>query len=102
MPIRWRLTLQFALILCAILILSGIVLHILLQSYLNNQVDDNLKVYSARVHGTLKPEEIPAPLDYQIIHSKLPPINEFAFPGTYIQLLDRNGKVAVKSGNLGQ
>lgn len=102
MPIRWRLTLQFALILCVILVLSGIVLHILLQRYLNNQVDDNLKVYSARVHGTLKPEEIPEPLDYQIIHSKLPPINEFAFPGTYIQLLDRNGKVAVKSDNLGE
>lgn len=102
MPIRWRLTLQFALILCAILILSGVVLHILLQRYLNNQVDDNLKVYSARVHGTLKPLEILEPLDYRVIHSKLPPINEFASPGIYIQLLGRNGKVVVKSDNLGE
>jgi heavy metal sensor kinase len=102
MPIRWRLTLWFALILCAILILSGIVLHILLQRYLINQVDENLSIYSARVHGTLHPQEIPDPLDYEVIHFKLPPINEFASPGIYIQLIDRSGNVVVKSNNLGE
>ncbi len=102
MPIRWRLTLWFALILCAILILSGIVLHILLQRYLLNQVDENLSIYSARVHGTLNPQEIPDPLDYEVIHAKLPPINEFASPGIYIQLIDRSGNVVVKSSNLGE
>jgi len=102
MPIRWRLTLWFALILCAILILSGIVLHILLQRYLIGQVDENLSIYSARVHGTLHPQEIPDPLDYEVIHSKLPPINEFASPGIYIQLIDRSGNVVVKSDNLGE
>ncbi len=102
MPIRWRLTLWFALILCAILILSGIVLHILLQRYLSNQVDDNLKVYSAQVHGTLDPREIPEPLDYDVIHSRLPPINEFASPGTYVQIVDQTGTVVVKSDSLGE
>jgi len=102
MPIRWRLTLQFALILGAILIVSGAVLHVLLERYLNSQIDDTLKVYSARVHGTLNPQEIPAPLDYEVIHSRLPPINEFASPGIYIQLIDQNGKVVVKSDSLGE
>ena len=102
MRIRWRLTLWFALILFAILIVSGAVLHILLQQYLLNQVDDNLRVYSARVHGTLNPQEIPDPLDYEVIHSKLPPINEFASPGTYIELIDRSGNVVVKSNSLGE
>ncbi len=102
MPIRWRLTLWFALILCAILILSGIVLHVLLQRYLSNQVDDNLRVHSAQIHGTLNPQEVPDPLDYKVIHSKLPPINEFATPGVYVQLLDRNGNVVVKSNSLGE
>lgn len=102
MPIRWRLTLWFALILCGILILSGIVLHVLLERYLNNQVDDNLRVYSARAHGTLDPQEIQEHLAYEVIHSKLPPLNEFASPGVYIQLLDRNGNVVVKSGSLGE
>lgn len=102
MPIRWRLTLWFALILCGILILSGIVLHVLLERYLNNQVDDNLRVYSARTHGTLDPQEIQEHLSYEVIHSKLPPINEFASPGVYIQLIDRNGNVVVKSDSLGE
>ncbi len=101
MPIRWRLTLWFALILCVILVFSGVVLYVLLQRYLGNQIDDNLRVYSARVHGTLNPQEIPEPLNYDVIHSKLPPINEFARPGIYIQLIDQNGSVVVKSDNLG-
>jgi signal transduction histidine kinase len=102
MPIRWRLTLWFALILLGILVLSGTVLHILLERYLSNQVDDQLSVQSAQVHGTLDPQEIPDPLDYEVIHSRLPPINEFASPGIYIQLIDRNGNVVVKSSNLGE
>jgi signal transduction histidine kinase len=78
------------------------VLHILLQRYLLNQIDDNLKVYSAQVHGTLNPQEIPEPLDYDVFHSKLPPINEFTLPGIYIQRIDRSGGVVVKSSNLGE
>jgi two-component system OmpR family sensor kinase len=102
MPIRWRLTLWFALILSAILILSSVTLHILLQGYLINHIDGHLRVYSAQVHGTLNPQEIPEPLDYAVIHSKLPPINEFASPGIYIQLIDSSGGVVVKSNNLGE
>ncbi len=101
MPIRWRLTLWFALIVCAILIISGAVLHLLLQRYLSEQVDDNLRVHSARVHGTLDPKEIPEPLDYDVIHDKLPAINEFTSPGIYIQFIDRSTNVVVKSNNLG-
>ena len=102
MPIRWRLTLWFSLILCAILILSGIFIHTLLESYLNDEIDDDLKVNSARVHGTLNIEEIPEPVDYAVIHSSLPPLDEFASPGIYIQLIDTEGKVVVKSNNLGE
>jgi hypothetical protein len=72
-----------------------------LRSYLYNEIDDNLEIYSARVHGTLNPEAISAPLDYSMIHANLPPINEFSSPGLYIQLLDPSGKVVVKSDNLG-
>jgi signal transduction histidine kinase len=85
-----------------ILVLSGAVLHILLERYLYDNVDDQLRVQSAQVHGTLNPQEIPDPLDYEVIHSNLPPINEFASPGIYIQLIDQNGNVVVKSSNLGE
>lgn len=101
MSIRWRLTLWFSLILALILILSGIVAHLILQRYLMEEVDDELRIQSARVHGTLDSSEIPDPVDYNVIHSKLPPIDEFASPGIYLQLLDRDGNVVVRSHNLG-
>ena len=101
MPIRWRLTLWFSLILCATIILSGVVIHSILQRSLSNDVDDHLRVYSARVHGTLSTEQIPEPLDWDVVHSTLPPINEFTSPWLYIQLIDTNGDVVVKSDNLG-
>jgi len=102
MSIRWRLTLWFSLMLSAILGLSGTIHYVLLQRNLTSQLDDTLRAYSTRVHGTLNPQEIPEPFDYNVIHSKLPPINEFASPGTYIQLIDRDGNVVVKSSNLGE
>ncbi len=101
MPIRWRLTIWSSLILCAVLVLSSVIIYVILQRYLGDEVDNNLRVNSARVHGTLNPQEIPEPLDYSVIHSKLPPINEFASPGIYIQLIDKDGNVVVKSDNLG-
>ena len=100
MPIRWRLTLWFSVILCVILVLSGVLLYFLLQRYLFQEMDNNLEVYSARVHGTLHSDSLGAPLDYQVLHSNLPPINDFVSPGIFIQILDGDGNVVVKSDNL--
>jgi len=102
MSIRWRLTLWFTLILCAIMVLSGTVFYALLQGHLVNEVDGNLRVYSARVHGTLHSDQIPQPLDFSVIHSSLPIIDEFASPGMYLQIVDGNGDVVTKSDNLGE
>jgi two-component system, OmpR family, sensor kinase len=99
MAIRWRLTLWFSLILLAIFIFSGIVLNILVQRYLYGDVDNNLEVYSARVHGTIH-SNTGGLLDFNVIHSSLPTVNEFASPGIYIQIIDTRGKVIIKSDNL--
>jgi two-component system, OmpR family, sensor kinase len=99
LSIRWRLTLWFSLIFLVILIISGFVLNALLKSYLNNDIDSNLQNYSAKVHGTLHSNST-GPLDYNVIHSSLPPINEFVSPGIYIQIIDSSGNVIVKSDNL--
>lgn len=101
MPIRWRLTLWFSLILCGIIILSGIFIHTGLERHLRGEVDNDLHYYSDRVHGTLHQEDSARPLGYDVIHASLPRINEFASPGTYIQLIDKAGNVVVKSDNLG-
>ncbi|OGO23988.1 MAG: hypothetical protein A2Z28_03465 [Chloroflexi bacterium RBG_16_51_9] len=100
MTIRWRLTLWFSLILFTILVLSGGLLYTLLGSYLNNTVDNNLKVYSERIHGLFLINQDPQPMDFNMIHSGLPPVNEFASPGIYIQIIDASGNVVVKSDNL--
>jgi len=100
MTIRWRLTLWFSVILFAILVLSGALLYTLLGSYLNNNVDNNLKAYSERVHGLFLTNQDPQPMDFNMIHSGLPPVNEFASPGIYIQIIDASGNVVVKSDNL--
>lgn len=102
MPIRLRLTLWFTAILCVILLLSGVVLNGLLSNYLYQSVDNTLTEYSARVHGTLHNDNPPVPLDYNVIHSKLPAVNDFASPGIYIQIIDADGRVVVKSDNFGE
>lgn len=101
MGIRWRLTLWFALLVAGILLLSGLVSHLLLQNYLSQEIDDNLRVYSAKVHGTLDPLEVPQPVDFHVIHGNLPQLNEFTSPGLYLQIMGSDGTIAVKSQSLG-
>jgi two-component system OmpR family sensor kinase len=102
MPIRWRLTLWFTLTACIGLLIAGLVLNLLLQRDLYQQVDDTLRVYSAKVHGTLDPKQVPVPLEYAVEHSSLPNIDDLTAPGIYMQFTDRNGNVVLKSKNLGE
>ncbi len=101
MSIRWRLSLWFFSILLVILIFSDLVLNSLLQNYLLNDIDNHLQDYSAEVHGTVRLQPVPGQPDYNVIHSQLPPINEFSSPGTYLQIINPSGIVVVKSDNLG-
>jgi two-component system OmpR family sensor kinase len=101
MPIRWRLTLYFALVLCAILGLSGTLNYTLLNNNLTNQLDSNLKAYSEGIRGAVSQGEISQPLDYDTVASIMPHLNQFVSPGTYVQVIDRDGYVLAKSASLG-
>ncbi|MFC1938626.1 sensor histidine kinase [Chloroflexota bacterium] len=101
MPIRWRLTLYFALVLCAILGLAGTLNYTLLQSNLTNQLDSNLEAYSEGIRGTVSQRELSQPLNYDAIESIMPHLNEFVSTGIYVQVIDRNGYVVAKSDSLG-
>jgi two-component system OmpR family sensor kinase len=101
MPIRWRLTLWFGLILCVTLIVSGVVIYTLLQNSLYNDVDNTLRIYSNEVHTALDTSNITDPTDYEAVCSCLPSVDRFASPGIYIQLADKNGNIRGKSDNLG-
>jgi len=101
MPIRWRLTLWFGLILCVTLVVSGVVIYTLLQRSLNNDVDNTLRIYSNEVYTALDTSKLTDPLDYNAVCSCLPSVDRFASPGIYIQLADKNGNIMGKSNNMG-
>ena len=100
MPIRWRLTLWFSVIVLLILVISGTLLYFQLRGDLLNDADKTLNAYTSRVHGSLMPTSIDQSVDYNIVHSQLPPINEFSSPGIYLEIVDSSGTVVVKSDNL--
>ncbi len=102
MPIRWRLSLRFTLLLCGILAITAVIQHFLLERYLSSQVDDTLRVYSARVHGTIDPEDDADGLDPGVIHSNLPEIDRFSSPGIYIQIRDAGAAVIARSDSLAE
>jgi two-component system OmpR family sensor kinase len=100
MPIRWKLTVTFSVIVLAILALTGVVLYFQLGGYLLAETDRSLNGYSARVHGSLLPARIDGPVDYSVIHSQLPAIDAFSSPGVYLEIIDGSGNVVVKSVSL--
>jgi len=101
MSIRWRLTLWFTIILGVIILLFGAFFFVALQNWLVARVDGNLREYSAQVHATMHSDNNTGPLDYDVIHSSLPPINEIESPGIFVQIMDSSDNVVVKSDNLG-
>jgi heavy metal sensor kinase len=94
------LTLYFALILCVILGVSGFVNYVLLQRNLNNQIDTALRDHSSRIFDSIN-TALPGALNRSSISATIPQINEFASPGTYVQVIDRDGYLLAKSNNLG-
>ncbi len=103
MPIRWRLTLWFALILSIILLSSGLFLYSLVHHYITEEVDDSLTRRSDQVHDVLENEAANSDLsDREILESSLPIVDEFSAPGIYIQLVNADRDVLVRSHNLGE
>jgi len=107
MPIRWRLTLWFSVILCVALVLSGIIIHTVLQNHLYAEVDDNLKVYTAEIMDYIVSDiDITDIADdnYDIVCEAAcacsPSLREFGTPGVYVRLIDDNGIIVGESQNL--
>ena len=100
MPIRWRLTLSFSIIVLAIMVATSALVYVFLNRYLLDETDNNLSAYAARVHGSILPAKIDGPIDYSVVHAQLPPINELGSPGIYVEIVDQTGAVVVKSDSL--
>ena len=100
MPIRWRLTLWFSIIVLSILAATSVLVYFFVSRYLLDEADSNLDSYAAKVHGSILPAKIDGPIDYNVVHSQLPAINAFSSPGVYVQIIDDTGAVVVKSDSL--
>ncbi len=102
MAIRWRLTLWFSVILCAVLVLTGVVIHTILQHNLYNEVDDHLRLHTAEAQAVFDTGGDPDPADYNAICSCVPAaVDDFGSPGLYVRLIDEQGNVVGQSDNLG-
>jgi len=105
MPIRWRLTLWFSVILCTALILSGVIIYTVLNNHLHSEVDDNLRVYAAEIKDYIGSDIVITSDDYDVVCEAAcacsPALREFGSPGVHVRLIDSNGNIVGRSENLG-
>lgn len=101
MSIRLRLTLWYALLLAVVLVgFSGLFYWVLLTS-LNADVDRTLERFTQETHHALGHSSAESWLQHTtVISLETIPVNEFASPGVYIQVLDEQGRAAAVSSNL--
>jgi len=101
LPIRVRLTLWYILVFGVALITLTAVLYVFLSNSLMQEVDRTLwlKAAEIRMEMASKGEQYLAQ-EENAGHRALPPVNEFAQPGIYIQVLDSRGVVLDTSTNL--
>ncbi len=106
MHIRWRLTLWFSVILCAILVLTGVAVHTILQRHLYDDVDDHLRLHTASgqslVTTTATASDAPGLEDYDALCACVPDLDNFGSPGVYVRLIDRDIGVIGRSSNFGE
>ncbi len=102
MSIRLRLTLWYALLLAVVLVsFSGLFYWVLLTS-LNADVDRTLDHFTQETHRALGHSSADSWLQHTaVISLETIPVNEFASPGVYIQVLDESGRTVAVSNNLG-
>ncbi len=101
LPVRWRLTLWFSLLLGLTMAAAGLLIYVVLDHRLVGEVDDRLQLLANQVHRDLN---IPQQKDFDFLSiapSRLAPSSsEFAAPGLYVQILDGKGAVVATSPNL--
>jgi len=101
LPVRWRLTLWFSLLLGLTMAAAGLLIYVVLNHRLIGEVDDKLQLLANQVHRDLN---IPQQKDLDLLSiapSRLAPSSsEFAAPGLYVQILDGQGAVVATSPNL--
>ncbi len=101
MSIRLRLTIWYILLLSLALIGFSVLVYVVLVQGLSAEMDRTLDHFSREVHRALGPTTDATALRHpHIADLDSVPVNEFAAPGVYVQLLDAQGQVMAASANL--
>jgi signal transduction histidine kinase len=77
---------------------SGAFFYVALGRWFSAEAISKVEVYTARALDSLEEFTDSAPVDYSVVRSALPPADEIDF----VQLMDGNGNVVVKSDSLGE
>jgi len=105
LTIRLRLTIWYSLLLTLMLGAFALVLHMVLAYSLLSEVDGSIADRATQVEDSIA-AVVAARTDPAVYLTQgrvvLPPIDVFAAPGVYVQLLDVDGHVVTRSENLGQ
>lgn len=101
MSIKWRLTLSFAIPLALAAIVAALFFYVAFQNWMiAREIDGNLRVYSALARNPLDSSNVDQGL-VRSIWASLEESNTSASP-VYLQLIDGNREVVLKSENLGE
>ncbi|NPV90800.1 MAG: HAMP domain-containing protein [Firmicutes bacterium] len=99
MSIRWRLTLWYSLMVGLTLLLFGVGLYFYMEHELTSEIDLSISAKAEEVLKTITVvDRYPLPIE----QVQLPDVNVFATPNTYLQVVDRNGRILARSNNLGR
>ncbi len=104
LPIRWQLTAWFVGLLAIVLLIFSLTLYFTLQNNLLARIDESLDRRAGEVQRGLEQANQAIILDPQGVARALEidPLEEFADPGLYAQVLDLQGKVLGDSTSLGK
>ncbi len=104
LPIRWQITFWFSGLLAIVLLFFGLSFYFTLQTDQLARIDESLKRRANEVRLRLEGAAQAANLNSQQVSEALQinPLDEFADPGVYVQVLDQQGKVLGDSYSLGQ
>jgi len=101
LSIRWRLTLSFALALAIAAVIAALFFYVAFRNWMIAQdIDGDLKVCSALSALPLYADNV----DYSVVTSTWNSLNESAFAASpmFMQLIDSDRNVVLKSENLGE
>jgi len=96
MPVRVRLTLWYAAVLAAVLLVFGVAIYSILGYVLISDVDRRLNETAQRVLTATRVRPLP-----NVYLVELPELDVFSSSGIYIQVMDAEGVVHRRSANLG-